>query len=88
MNHGVITSRWVIVRGVSGWGAENRWMMIATVRKTRPDTRLPQSRAGGQGPYFRSVEHLGSSSMAKKTKTAIKRRTNRLTDGRMDGQRD
>ena len=33
--------------------------------KTRPDTRLPQSRAGGQGPYFRSVEHLGRSGIAK-----------------------
>ena len=27
--------------------------------KTRPDTRLPQSRAGGQGPYSRSFDHLG-----------------------------
>ena len=26
---------------------------------TRLDTRLPQSRAGGKGPYFRSPEHLG-----------------------------
>ena len=24
---------------------------------TRPDTRLPQSRAGGQGPYLRSLDH-------------------------------
>ena len=28
-------------------------------RKTRPDTRLPQSRAGGQGLFLRSVDHLG-----------------------------
>ena len=33
--------------------------------KTRPDTRLPQSRAGGQGPYLRSLDHLGWSSEAK-----------------------
>ena len=30
--------------------------------KTRPDTRLPKSRAGGQGPYLRSQDHLGKSS--------------------------
>ena len=35
------------------------------VYETRPDTRLPQSRAGGQGPYLRSVEHLGRSGIAK-----------------------
>ena len=35
---------------------------------TRPDTRLPKSRAGGQGravgqkPYLRSLDHLGKSS--------------------------
>ena len=29
------------------------------VNETRPYTRLPQSRAGGQGPYLRSLEHLG-----------------------------
>ena len=34
--------------------------------------RIPQSRAGGQGPYLRSVEHLGKSSMAKKTINAEK----------------
>ena len=31
--------------------------------KTRPDTRLPKSRAGGQGPYLRSLDHLGRSSV-------------------------
>ena len=35
------------------------------IDKTRPDTRLPQSRAGGQGPYLRSVEHLGRSGIAR-----------------------
>ena len=32
--------------------------------KTRPDTRLPQSRAGGQRLYLRSLNHLGRSSEA------------------------
>ena len=27
--------------------------------KTKPDTRLPQSRACGQGPSLRSLEHFG-----------------------------
>ena len=31
----------------------NKW------KKTRPVTRLPQSRAGGQEPYLRSVDHFG-----------------------------
>ena len=30
--------------------------------ETRPDTRLPKSRAGGQGLYLRSLDHLGRSS--------------------------
>ena len=33
--------------------------------ETRPDKRLPQSRAGGQGPYLRSLDHLGRSSEVK-----------------------
>ena len=37
--------------------------------KTRPDTRLLKSRAGGQGPYLRSLDHLGSSSGVKKIKS-------------------
>ena len=32
---------------------------------TRPDTRLPKSRAGGQRPYLRSADHLGRSSEVK-----------------------
>ena len=32
---------------------------------TRSDTRLPKSRAGGQGPYLRPLHHLGRSSKAK-----------------------
>ena len=50
-------------------------------KRTRPDTRLSQSRAGGQGPYLRSLDHLGRSSEAKdriKTKKV-------KCDGRTDG---
>ena len=36
---------------------------------TRPDTRLPKSRAGGQGPYLRSPNHLGRSSEVKEIKS-------------------
>ena len=34
--------------------------------KTRPDTRLPQPRAGGQGPFLRSLDHLGRSGEVQK----------------------
>ena len=40
--------------------------------RTRPDTRLPKSRTGGQGPYIRSLDHLGRSSEAKTAKTQKK----------------
>ena len=33
--------------------------------KTSADTWLPKSRVGGQGPYLRSLDHLGSSSEVK-----------------------
>ena len=39
---------------------------------TRPDTQLPQSRAGGQGPRARSLDYLGRSSEAKDRKTPKK----------------
>ena len=32
-----------------------------TMIKSRLDTRLPKSRAGGQGPYLRSLDYLGRS---------------------------
>ena len=63
--------------------------------ETRPDTRLPQSRVGGQGPQFRSVEHLGRSKKAKTPINAEKvkwtdgwrdRRTDGWTDGQTDGR--
>ena len=40
--------------------------------KTRPDTRLPKSRAGGQGPHLRSSDHLGRSSEVKEIKSLKK----------------
>ena len=59
---------------------------------TRPDTRLPKSRAGGQGPDLRSVEHLGRSSIAKNPINAEKVKcdgpTDRRTDGRIDRRTD
>ena len=52
--------------------------------KTRPDTRLPQSHAGGQGPYLRSVGRLGRSGKAKNPINA----KNVKCDGRMGGRTD
>ena len=43
------------------------------VNVTRPDTRLPQSRAGGQGPYLSSPEHSGRSSTVKEQKNIKKK---------------
>ena len=36
---------------------------------TRSDTRLPKSRAGGQGPYLRSPDHLDRISEVKEIKS-------------------
>ena len=46
------------------------YLLLAAARKwriltKRPDTRLPKSREGGQGPYLSSPEHFGMSSMVK-----------------------
>ena len=49
--------------------------------ETRPDTRLPQSRAGGQGPYLRSLDHFGRSSEAKNRKNSKKVKCDGQTDG-------
>ena len=38
-------------------------------KRTRPDTRLLKSRAGGQGPYLRLPNHLGRSSEVKEIKS-------------------
>ena len=64
--------------------------LVAQFGKTRPDTRLPQSRVGGQGPSLRSPYHLGRSSEAKNKKKNKKvkcdGRTERPTDQRTDRQ--
>ena len=56
--------------------------------KTRPDTRLPQSHAGGQGLYLRSLNHLGRSIEAKDHKKTKKVKCDRRTDRWMDGPTD
>ena len=56
--------------------------------KTRLDTRLPQSRAGGQGQYLRSLEHLGRSSEAKDRKNIKKVKFDGATDGPTDRRTD
>ena len=50
-----------------------------------PDTRLPQSRAGGQGQYLRSLDYLGRSSEARDCKNKKKVKSDGPTDGRTDG---
>ena len=48
-------------------------LYLHVISKTRPDTRLPQSRAGGQEQCWRrSLKHLGRSSRLKKLKNAEK----------------
>ena len=61
---------------------------FAPLIKTRLDTRLPQSRAGGQGPYLRSIDHLGRSSEAKDCKNQKKVKCNGRTDGQTDRRTD
>ena len=51
---------------------------------TMPDIRLPQSCAGGQRPYSRSLDHLGRSSEAKDCKNPNKVKCDRWTDGQTD----
>ena len=57
---------------------------VAT-KKTRSDTRLPQSRAGGQGPYLWSLDQLGRSSEAKDGKNPKKVKWDGWTDQRTNG---
>ena len=54
-------------------------MKVQDVPVTRPETRLPQSRAGGQGPHLRSLEHLDRRSDAKDRKNKTKHATPVLT---------
>ena len=59
--------------------------MAAKLVETRPDRRLSKSSAGGQGPYLRSLDHLGRSSEVKEIKSL---KTVKLgpTEPRTDGQ--
>ena len=60
------------------------WALIRYEFKTRPDTRLPQSRLGGQGLCLMSLVHLGRSSEAKDHKENKKVKCDRRTNGRTD----
>ena len=59
--------------------------LAAKLVEARPDTRLPKLCAGRQGPYLRSLDHLGRSSEVKeiksfkKTKIGINRPKDRWT---------
>ena len=44
------------------------WHGVET-RITRPDTRLPKSRVGGQGPYLRSLDNVGRGSEVQEIKS-------------------
>ena len=61
---------------------------MLTLFRSRLDTRLSQLRAGGQGPYFMSEEHIGSSYIAKKPVNAKKVMCDGPTDQRTDGPTD
>ena len=65
-------------------------IQVQTLIKTRPDTRLPQSRASGQGLYFRSLNDLGRSSDVKnrKKKKPKKVKCDGRTDQRTNGPTD
>ena len=58
------------------------------LRETRPNTRLPKSRVGGQGPYLRPLHHLGRSSEAKDRKNPKKVKCDGRTDGPTDRRTD
>ena len=47
--------------------------------------QLPQSRAGGQGPYLRSLDHLGRSSEARDCENPKKVKCEEQTNGQTDG---
>ena len=50
------------------WG-ETKEGRKGSLVETKPGTRLTKSRAGGQGPYLRSPDHLGRSSEVKEIKS-------------------
>ena len=63
---------------------KNKNAVVVVFLTLRPDTRLPQTRAGGQGLYLRSLDHLGRRSEAKNRKKTKKVKC----DGPMDGPTD
>ena len=71
---------------MNGNGAEYFLFNNSLQYRTRPDTRLPQSRAGGQGPYLRSLDHLGRSTEAKDRKNPKKVKCDGPTGGPTDQQ--
>ena len=62
--------------------------VMRCLKRTRPVTQLPQSRAGGQTPYLRSLDHLGRSSESKDRKNPNKIKCDGQTDGGTDGRTD
>ena len=64
-----------------------KFAIAANIQK-KTDTRLPQSRSGGQGPYLRSLDHLDRSSEAKDHKIPEKVKCDRQTDGWTNGPTD
>ena len=61
------STRWLRTDGPTDRRTDKASYRVACPQlKTRPDTRLPKSRAGGQGPYLRSLEHLGRSNKVQK----------------------
>ena len=61
-----------LINKAKGWRVDvyssDTWYKDVKRWKTRPDTGLPQSRAGGQGLFLRSLDHLGRSSGANTAK--------------------
>ena len=86
---GVKNNTGLINKTDTGWKRELFLHLVKNAKRiqmesksTRPDTRLPQSRADGQGPYLRSLDHLGRGSEAQHRKKSS------VTDGRTDGRTD
>ena len=62
------------------------WAQCGVFKRTRSDTRLPQLRAGGQGLYLRSLDHLRRSSEAKDGQNPKQVKCDGRTDGQIDRQ--
>ena len=75
---------------ISNQNTVHRMGKSLSEEKKRPDTRLPQSRAGGQRLYLWSLNHLGRGREGKDRKNQKKvkcdGRTNGQTNGRTNGR--